>query len=327
MKQKKTALKMMAALIVLSGLSAPGSHAQSDFSKQPIQLVVGFSAGGPADNVARVIAKPLGEQLNTTVVVQNKPGADGVIGASSVAREKPGGHTLLLAPTTHTINASYYKSLPYDTEKDFTPIAMLGSSPNVIAVHPSLPVKTLPEFIEYTKNSKNMPFYGSTSSVTELATEMLNQQSNMKMSKVPYKGAGQAIPALLSNEVQVMVSSLTTLLPHIQQGNVRALAVTSKNRLDIEPDLPTVAESGLPDYSASTWYGVFAPAGTPPEVVQRINLALEAVLRDQEVASKLRAQGMQIEDKLTSPDQFRDFINRDIRQWSNIMAVANIEKK
>lgn len=327
MKQKKTALKMMAALIVLSGLSAPGSYAQSDFSKQPIQLVVGFSAGGPADNVARVIAKPLGEQLNTTVVVQNKPGADGVIGASSVAREKPGGHTLLLAPTTHTINASYYKSLPYDTEKDFTPIAMLGSSPNVIAVHPSLPVKTLPEFIEYTKNSKTMPFYGSTSSVTELATEMLNQQSDIKMSKVPYKGAGQAIPALLSNEVQVMVSSLTTLLPHIQQGNVRALAVTSKDRLDIQPDLPTVAESGLPDYSASTWYGIFAPAGTPPEAVQHINSALEAVLSDPEVTSKLRAQGMQIEDKLTSPDQFRDFINRDIRQWSNIMAVANIEKK
>ncbi|MFA5702223.1 MAG: tripartite tricarboxylate transporter substrate binding protein [Advenella sp.] len=327
MRQKKTVIKTLPLAMALSVVVAHTSHAQVNYPKQPIQLVVGFSAGGPADNVARVIAKPLGEQLNTAVVVQNKPGADGVIGASSVAREKADGHTLLLAPTTHTINASYYKNLPYDTEKDFTPITMLGSSPNVIAVHPSLPVKTLAEFIEYTKNSKTMPFYGSTSSVTELATEMLNQQSNIKMSKVPYKGAGQAIPALLSNEVQAMVSSLTTLLPHIQQGNVRALAVTSKDRLDIEPDLPTVAESGLPDYSASTWYGIFAPAGTPPEVVLRINTALKTVLQDKEVAGKLRAQGMLIEEELKSPDQFRNFVGRDIRQWSAIMTAANIEKK
>lgn len=327
MKQKTFIGRTAVIAMVGSGFVAYGSHAQSNYPQHPVQMVVGFSAGGPADNVARVIAKPLGDRLNTTIVVYNKPGADGVIGASSVAREKADGYTLLLAPTTHTINASYYKNLPYDTEKDFTPVTMLGSSPNVIAVHPSLPVKTLPEFIEYTKNSKTMPFYGSTSSVTELATEMLNQQSHMQMSKIPYKGAGQAIPALLSNEVQVMVSSLTTLLPHIKQGSVRALAVTSKERLDIAADLPTVSESGLADYSASTWYGVFAPAGTPPEVVKRINTALEAVLRDKDVVDKLNAQGMVIEEELKSPETFKSFISRDIRQWSDIMTAANIEKK
>ncbi len=249
---------------VTSCLIVPMAHADTEtFPTQPVQLVVGFSAGGPADTIARTLSQRLGEALNTSVVIVNRPGADGVIAASSVARARPDGHTLLLAPSTLAINDSLYKQLNYDTRKDFVPLYFIGESPNVIGVHPSVPAENLAELVKHSKRPDASLFYGSTSSVTLLATEMFKAQTGAEMERVPYKGAGQAIPSLLSGEVQVMVSSVLTLLPHVEAGAVRGLAVTSRSRLPIAPNIPTAAEQGLPDYSASTWYGLFAPAGTP----------------------------------------------------------------
>lgn len=301
-------------------LALPGlSLSAQAYPEQSIQMIIGFSAGGPADNVARTISQRLGEILNTSVVVVNRPGADGVIAAASASRAKPDGYTLLLAPSTLAINASLYKNLSYDTISSFTPIALIGESPNIIAVHPSVPAKTISEFVSYSKKPDVKLFYGSSSSVTLLATEMLKLETGSKMEKVPYKGAGQAIPALLSGEVQAMVSSVLTLLPQVEAGKVRALAVTSKSRLAIAPDIPTVAEQGLPNYSASTWYGVFAPTGTPAPVIDKIAGAMQQVMADKKVLAHFGKQGMVTDTGINTPSEFKAYFHNEIQKWEKIV--------
>nr|MBF0683997.1 tripartite tricarboxylate transporter substrate binding protein [Pseudomonas sp.] len=314
-----------ACLALTLTLTLPGlSHASQQFPNQPVQLVVGFSAGGPADNVARALSQRLGELLDTSVVIVNRPGADGVIAASSVSRATPDGHTLLLAPSTLAINESLYKNLTYNASDDFIPVTLIGESPNIIAVHPSLPVKTIPELVSYSQKPEVKLFYGSSSSVTLLATEMLKLETGSKMEKVPYKGAGQAIPALLSGEVQTMVSSVLTLLPQIQAGRARALAVTSKSRLPIAPDIPTVAEQGLPDYAASTWYGLFAPSGTPSSTVDKIAQAMKEVMADQNVQSQFEKQGMIAHPGVDSPADFKTYFQDEIQKWKKVVVDSGI---
>lgn len=303
-------------------LAWPMSQAASQFSNQPVQVVVGFSAGGPADTVARSLSQRLGEALNTSVVIVNRPGADGVIAAASVARAKPDGQTLLLAPSTLAINESLYKDLTYDTHGGFIPVALIGESPNIIAVHPSLPVTTLPELVEYSKRPDARLFFGSSSSVTLLATELLKLETGARMEKVPYKGAGQAIPALLSNEVQVMVSSVLTLLPQVQAGRVRALAVTSNSRLAIAADVPSAAEQGLPGYAASTWYGLFAPAGTPQPRVEALARAMREVMADQAVRRQFEQQGMVMDTGIATPARFATYFQDEIQKWKRVVVES-----
>lgn len=307
------------------GLAFPAiqATAQDNFSDQPVQLIVGFSAGGPADTTARTLSQRLGEELETSIVIVNRPGADGVIAASSVARAKPDGHTLLLAPSTLAINDSLYKDLSYDTRNDFIPIAFIGESPNVIGVHPSLPVNNVEELVNYSKN--NHLFYGSTSSVTLLATEMFLGQTDTRMERVPYKGAGQAIPALLSGEVQVMVSSVQTLLPHVQGDKVRAIAVTSQSRLPNAPDIPTASEQGLTEYSASTWYGLFAPVSTPEAVIEKIAHAVQEVMRDKTVQESFGKQGMITHTDIDSPARFQTYFKNEIDKWKEVVAVSDVQ--
>ncbi len=303
------------------GLASPG-HSASDYPAKPIQLVIGFSAGGPADAIARILAQPLSKVLGTPVVIDNRPGADGVIAATKVAQSSPNGYTLLLAPATHAINATLYKSAPYDSFKDFTPIVLLGDSPNIVAVHPSVPAKTVSELMNYAKTKTPELAYGSSSSITYLATEMLNMNAGVKLIRIPYKGAGQALPALLSGEVQVMVSSFVTLWPHVQSGKVRALAVTSPSRLASAPDIPTVAESGQPGYSATTWYGILAPANTPPEVAERLDKAVKQILLDKSIVEQLAAQGLAIEKNITTPQAFKTYMNAEIEKWRRVIVSS-----
>lgn len=316
--------KRAVALVFGLGVCAPtlASSADVSMSGQPIQVVVGFSAGGPADTVARTLSQRFGELLDTSIVVVNRPGADGVLSAGSVARARPDGHTLLLAPSTLAINESLYSNRSYDTYKDFIPVAFIGESPNIIGVHPSVPVRTIDELVKYSKDPANALFYGSTSSVTLLATEMFTLQTGAKMERVPYKGAGQAIPALLSGEVQTMISSVVTLLPHVQAGKVRALAVTSKSRLPIAPDIVPAADQGLKDYSASTWYGLFAPAGTPDAVVQKLATALRETLKDPAVRTVFESQGTILDSDLDSPEKFNDFFQQEIEKWKEIVVAS-----
>lgn len=316
---RRTLIPAMALSLIFPAFQAT---AQDSFPDQPIQLIVGFSAGGPADTTARTLSQRLGDELGTSIVIVNRPGADGVIAASSVARSKPDGHTLLLAPSTLAINDSLYKELSYDTKKDFAPIAFIGESPNVIGVHPSVPANNVEELVKYAKN--NHLFYGSTSSVTLLATEMFLGQTNTKMERVPYKGAGQAIPALLSGEVQVMVSSVQTLLPHVQSDKVHAIAVTSRSRLSNAPDIPTAAEQGLSDYSASTWYGLFAAASTPQAVIEKIAHALKETMKDEAVQESFGKQGMIIHTDIDTPAQFQTYFNNEIEKWKKVVVASDV---
>lgn len=312
----------------LTGLAAMstafGAFASADFPVRPIQMVVGFSAGGPADLVARTLSQALGRELGTAVVVENKPGADGSIAAGVVARANSDGYTLLLAPSTHAINASLYKKLPYDSVGDFSAITLVGDSPNLVAVNAALPVSTIPELIAHAKSANPRLNYGSSSSITQFATELFNMTAGIEMVRIPYKGAGQAIPALLSGEVPVMFSSVMTLLPHVKSGRVRALAVTSESRTPIAPDVPTVAEAGLPGYSASTWYGLLAPAKTPAPVVERLNAAMQRVLADGEVREKLAAQGLVIEKRITDPAAFQAYLGSEIEKWRKVVAATGV---
>ena len=322
---KNTALfKRALASLFMLGMVTPTAVAAEghSLSSQPVQLVVGFSAGGPADTVARTLSQRLGELLNTSVVIVNRPGADGVLSAGTVARARPDGHTLLLAPSTLAINESLYNNLNYDTRKDFIPVGFIGESPNIIGVHPSLPVHNIKDLVEYTKSAGKPLFYGSTSSVTLLATEMFALQTGAKMERVPYKGAGQAIPALLSGEVQAMISSVVTLLPHVQSGSVRAIAVTSRSRLPIAPDIVPAAEQGLEDYSASTWYGLFAPAGTPRPIVERLAAALQETLEEPGIRSVFESQGTILDGDIDTPKKFDEFFHDEIDKWKEIVRAS-----
>lgn len=298
--------------------------AQASYPARPVTLIVGFTAGGPADVVARTIGPALSTALGTPIVIENKPGADGTIAAAQVARATADGYTILLAPSTHTINSSLYKKLPYNPINSFLPIALIGDSPNILAVHPSVPAKNVSEFISYAKRSNPEPNYGSTSSVTDLATELFSLTAGIKMQRVPYKGAGQAMPALLAGDVQVMVSSLLTMLPQVNAGRVRALAVTSSARTDAAPNIPTVAESGLPDYVASTWYGLFAPAGVPKSVALQLSRALNKALEDKDVRAKFASQGLTNIPNLDNPEAFAAFVETETEKWRRVVQAAGL---
>lgn len=305
-------------------ISATASSQTNDYPSRPINMVVGFSAGGPADAVARTLAPVLGMALGATFVIENKPGADGNIAAALVAKAEPNGYTILLAPSTHAINASLYKKLSFDSLNSFKPIALIGESPNIIAVHPSVPANTLNEFIQFAKQAKPPIAYGSSSSVTQFATELLNMNTGIEMMRVPYKGAGQAIPALLAGDVQVMISSLVTMLPHTSSGRVRGLAVTSASRSPIAPNLPTVAELGIQDYSASTWYGLFAPADTPDTVVNKISDALAQALTDGDLNAKFSSQGFIIRTVGVSPSAFKQYLTDEIAKWRRVVTATGM---
>jgi tripartite-type tricarboxylate transporter receptor subunit TctC len=321
----QTPCLITATLCVVCVAMAPvSSHSNEVFPERPIQLVVGFSAGGPADLVARTLSTALGSALGTQVTIDNKPGADGSIAAAIVARAKPDGYTLLLAPSTHAINASLYKKLTFDSVKDFAAVTLIGESPNIVAVNTNLPVKSIAEFISYAKAANPPLNYGSSSSITQFATELFNIQAGTKMVRIPYKGAGQALPALLSGEVPVMFSSMMTLMPHVKSGRIRALAVTSTSRVSTAPEIPTVAESGLSTYSASTWYGVLAPVNTPKVVIQKIDMALKKVLSDGDVVSKLEAQGLIRDQQVRDPGAFQIYLQSEINKWRPVVDATGV---
>lgn len=322
MKPEPSRRALMAALAAVAlPLPSWASDAPGDRS---IQLVVGFSAGGPADLVARTLSKALGGALGANVVVENRRGADGGIAAAQVARARPDGYTLLLAPSTHAINASLYKKLPFDSVKDFTAVTLVGESPNIVAVNAALPVRSIPELIGYAKSTNPPLNYASSSSITQFATELLNLSAGTRMTRIPYKGAGQAMPALLSGEVPVMVSSMMTLLPHVKSGRIRALAVTSSSRVKIASEIPTVAEAGLPGYSASTWYGLLAPAGTPRPVVERIDQAMKKVLADASVVATLEAQGLVLEQQVREPAAFQAYLQAEVNKWRPVVEATGV---
>ncbi len=307
----------------LLGLAAPVPAAAQAYPTRPVKLVVPFPPGGSLDMAGRLIAQKLTEMWGQSVVVENKPGAGGNIGADMVAKSPADGYTILLgALSTHAVNPSLYKTMPYDAAKDFAPITLIAVTPNVLVVNASAPVNSAKEFIAWTKaNPGKLSFgSGSTGSAGHLAGELYKVETKTDAVHVPYKGAAPATQALLAGDTQFMFDNLANAMAQVKAGKLKALAVTTAQRSPLAPDLPTLAEAGLPGFDISTWYGLFAPAGTPPAVVAKWNADVKKVLESPDVRDKLVASGAQ--PTPDTPEQFQRFIADELAKYARIVKAS-----
>ena len=304
-------------LVAGAALALCTAQAQT-YPAKPVSLVVGFAPGGSADSLARLLAQKLGSSLGQPVVVDNKPGAGGTIATAAVAASKPDGYTLLMVTSGHAGSAALYPKLSYDTLKSFEPVAKVGASPVVIVAPASAPYKQLKDVIDAARKSPGKLNYaagGGGATTTSLAAEFLKNEAKIDMVMVPYKGSGPALTALLSGEVDLGFDIPSSALPHIKAGKLRPLAVTTKTRSSVLPDVPTVAEQGMSGFEVTGWFGVLAPAGTPAAVVARLNKEINAVLSDPDTKAKL--QGLGIEAASGSPTEFGKLIASETQRYGD----------
>jgi tripartite-type tricarboxylate transporter receptor subunit TctC len=314
-----------AILAVAGGLAllpCPIAIAQS-YPAKPVKMIVPFPPGGSLDFAGRLIAQKLTDAWGQSVVVENKPGAGGNIGADYVAKSPPDGYTILLgALSTHAVNPSLYKSMPYDAAKDFAPITLIAVTPNVLVVNASLPVNNVKEFIAYAKANPGKLAFGSGSngSAGHLAGELFKVETGTDAVHVPFKGGAPATQALLAGDTQFMFDNLANAMAQVKAGKLKALAVTTAQRSKLVPDLPTMAEAGLPGFDISTWYGFFAPAGTPPAIVTKWNADVTKILNSPEVRDKLMADGA--EPAPNTPEQFAQMIANELTKYARIVKMS-----
>ena len=291
---------------------------------KPIRLIVPFPAGGATDILARALSQKLGEKIGQTVVVENRPGAGGTIGADAASKAVADGYTLLLATSsTHSIGPAINPKIPYNAETDFTPIASVASSPNVVVVPTTLPVKTMREFIDYARKNPGKLNYASSGNgtIVHLTTEYFKAQSNTFILHIPYRGTALAIPDLVSGKVDVLFDSFVTGMPHVKAGKLRALAVTSAKRSALAPDMPTVSEV-LPGFESVTWFGLYGPKGLPADLTLKVNQAVNAALADTEVKERFARLGA--ETTGGSPQAFAAMVKDDNLKWKKIIADRKI---
>jgi len=314
--------------LALSAGAATNPVSADDYPTHPIRLIVPFAAGGAADSVARIVGKRVGDALGQTVVVEDRGGGGGIIGAEIVRNADPDGYTLLLGQSGPiSINPGIYPKLPYDPEKDFLPVTMTTSYPYVLVVSPSLGVKTVAELVALAKSKPGQLNYGTAGvgASNHLATELFDSKAGIKMTHIPYRGTSLAVADLISGQVQVVFADPVSALSQVSAGTLTALAVTSKERSPVAPDLPTIAESGYPGFDAIAWHGIMAPAGTPPAIIGRLNAEIVKALRDPETAKLIEQQAIQIVGN--TPQQFSDFIKQDIVLWKEVAHEAKVEVK
>lgn len=317
------------ALLIAPVLALGGplvAHAQGDYPNKPITMVVPFPPGGAADNIARAATTGLSAALGQPVIIDNRPGAGGNIGTALAANAKPDGYTLLLGHVSPiAINPHTYGKLTVDTLKDLTPIGLLSSGPTILVVHPSVPAKTLQEFIAYAKANPGKINYASAGSggTTHVSMELLSRQAGIQMTHVPYKGGSPALQDLLAGRVQVMNDSLPQLMPYVKEGKLRALAVTSALRSEYAPEVPTAVEGGLPDYVLYGWLSVFVPSKTPPEIRKRISQALDTVVTSKAYTDFLTASSSP-KFKPMSTEDFTKFVHTEYERWGKVVRDANI---
>ena len=303
---------------LLAGLSVTFQAFAQDYPHKTIRIVVPFTPGGATDIVTRIVAQKLTDQLGRQVVTENRGGAGGIVGAEFVARAPADGYTLVMGTTgTHAINATLYPKLSYDPVRDFAPVSRTALLPSMIVVHPSVPAKNVRELIALAKKNPGQLTYASSGSAQYLTGALFVSMARIEMLHVPYKGGGQAMPAQLGGEVALSFSTVVSSLPHVTAGRLRGLAVTSAARTPAAPEFPTVAESGLPGYEAVSWYGVFAPAGTPREIVARLNGEIVRALKLPDVRQSMLAQGA--EPVSESPEQFAALVKSDVAKWGEVV--------
>jgi len=305
--------------------SAGLTHAQQNYPVRPVRLVVPSSPGGGTDITARIIAPKLGEYLGQQVVVENRPGAGTMIGGEVVARAAPDGYTLLMGISTLAINPAMYRKVPYDALKDFAPVSQVVALPNILVTHPSLPVKSVKELVAFAKSRPDQINFASAGVGTNphLAMELFLSMTGVKMVHVPYKGSGQGVIDLIAGNVTVMMPSILTALNYVKNKRLRALGVSSAKRAAGAPDIPTIAEAGVPDYEAVQWFGVLAPAATPREVIGQLHKEIVRTVQTPDVRQKLVNDGA--DPVGSSPEQFAAFIRSETAKWAKVAKDIGIK--
>jgi len=322
LRSTNTTRRTVLAMLVTAALGATtiGAARAQDFPTKPITIVVPFSAGGTTDILARIVANSLQAELKQPIVVDNRAGAAGNIGAQAVARAQPDGYTLLLGTVgTHAINGALYKKLGFDPVKDFAPLTRVANVPNVLVTNPEQPYKTVQELIAYAKANPGKVNFGSSGAGTSihLSGELFKSMAGVDIQHVPYKGSAPALSDLLGNQIGIMFDNMPSSISHVRSGRLRPLAVTTAKRSPELPDVPTVAESGVPGYEATSWFGMFAPANTPAPVLARLHGALIKVLSDPAVRKRIGEQGA--EPVTETPEQFAAFIAAESKKWGEVV--------
>ena len=318
--------RLLVSLLFVATAALPGAAFAQAYPNKPIRLVIPFPPGGATDIIGRTLAQKLSVQLGQNVIVDNKPGAGGTLGSAEAAKAAPDGYTILLATTsTHSIAPSLYKNIPYSVEKDFTPITEVATATNVLIVTPNLPVKDVAELVALAKKNPDALNFASSGNgtIVHLQSELFKLISGTKLTHVPYKGTALAIPDLISGQTHLMFDSLVSALPHIKGGKVKALAVTSTKRTPLLPSVPTVIESGLPDYEVNTYFGLFAPPGTPRDIVQRLQKEAVIAVQSADVRERFASQGA--EPVGGTPEALSALIKSETVKWERVIDAGQIK--
>jgi tripartite-type tricarboxylate transporter receptor subunit TctC len=302
------------------------AHGQ-DYPSKSIRLIVPFAPGGGTDLIGRIVAQQMSEALGHQFVVDNRGGAGSVLGSDLASKAAPDGYTLLLGNISLAFNASLYRKLPFDAVRDFAPVTLVAVQPNILVIHPGLPAKTLNDFVALARSQPGKLTYASagTGSGTHLAMELLKLQLKLDIVHVPYKGTGPALTDVISGQVNSMLSTFASALPHVKTGRLRALGVTSKTRSRATPDVPTLVEAGVPDYDYTTWYGLLAPRGTPAAVVGKLAKTAGTILVSEDAKRKFEAQG--VDPLVDTPAEFAAYLKSETAKWARVVKEAKIAQQ
>ena len=317
--------RLLPAFALLCALISVGAAA-ADWPTKPVNLIVPYPPGGGTDVIARIVQEPLSKQLGQPVLIENRGGAGGSIGTAAAAKATPDGQTLLFTLSSHTINPAIYRSLPFDTERDFSPVSQVASLPQLFAVHPSTPYRSFEDLVAYMKAHAGKVDYASVGvgSPSHMAGELLKLKLDLDMVHVPYRGGGPAVAAAMAGDVPLLIVSIPAAMSQVRAGRLRALAVSTAKRTPILPDVPTVAEAtGMKDFEVDSWYAVFAPSKTPQDIVLRTNKELAEVLARPEVKAKLLEQGATATP--SSPEALAARVHREIAEWQALVKRVPIE--
>jgi tripartite-type tricarboxylate transporter receptor subunit TctC len=323
---RRSMLRWMLAVLPGAAMTAllGGAALAQDYPTKPIRLVVGFGAGGGNDIFARIIQPKLSELLGQPILVENKPGAGGTIAADFVAKSAPDGYTLYVGATgAMTISPAVFSKLPYETLRDFAPVSMIADFPLLLTVNADAPVKTVQELVAYAKANPAKANYASSSPAFQLPTEHFKQKTGAPAERINYKSSGESLTAVVSGEVLMAIADVPPIMGHLKAGRVRALAVTDKRRLADLPDVPTMAEAGVPDLEVRLWSGVFAPVGTPPAVVKKVEQAMMQTIKSPDVNARLK--DLQVDPSGNSAEEFKRIVASELPRWAAIAKAANIK--
>ena len=312
------------ALLVLALAGSAGAPAQ-DYPARAVRVVVPFPPGGGTDIIARMLTQKIAERLNVNFLIDNRPGAGGSIGAEVVAKAPPDGYTIGVVSSSHAINPSLYRKLSYDAARDFAAITLIVSVPGVLVVHPSVPVRSVKELIALARSRPGQIYYGSAGNGTppHLAAELFKSMTGISMVHVPYKGNTQAYVDLVSGQLSVSFPTIVSALPFVRAGRLRGLAVTSAKRAAVVPELPSIAEAGVPGYDSATWFGMLAPAGTPAAIVAKLNQETTRAIQLPDTRSRFLEQGL--EPVGNKPEEFAAIINADMTKWAKVVAASGMK--